>query len=68
MTNFSQRMADQNKLQELKTALEKSKQDYPKIAPIAAEAGYPMQNTKAQQIAAQIKALEAKIAAANDTF
>jgi hypothetical protein len=68
MTNFSQRMADQNKLQELKTALEKSKQDYPKIAPTAAEAGYPMQNTKAQQISAQIKALEAKITAANDTF
>jgi len=68
MTNFSQRMAEQNKLEELKAALEKSKQDYPKITPIAAEAGYPIQNTKAQQIAEQIKALEAKIAAHNDTF
>jgi UDP-N-acetyl-D-mannosaminuronic acid transferase (WecB/TagA/CpsF family) len=68
MTNFNQHFADQNKLEELKEALEKSKQNYPKIAPIAAEAGYPIQNTKAQQIVAQIKALEDKIAAANDTF
>lgn len=68
MTNFNQHFADQNKLEELKSALEKSKQDYPEKAATAAEAGYPMQNTKAQQIAAQIKALEAKIAATNDTF
>jgi hypothetical protein len=68
MTNFNQRMADQNKLEELKIALDKANQNYPKIAPTAAEAGYPIQNTKAQQIAAQIKVLEGKIASANDTL
>lgn len=68
MTNFNQTMADRNKLEELKSALDKVNQNYPQIAATAAEAGYPIQNTKAQQIAAQIKALEDKIASSYDTF
>lgn len=67
MATFSEIMADKNKLEELKIALAKSEQDYPEIAPTAAEAGYPIGNEKAQTIRKQIAELEKKIAA-NDTF
>jgi 5,10-methylenetetrahydrofolate reductase len=67
MASFNELMADKNKLEELKIALAKSEQDYPEIAPTAAEAGYPIGNEKAQTIRKQIAKLEQKIAA-NDQF
>ena len=67
MASFNEFMADKNKLAELEKALKESEQDYQKVAPIAAEAGYPIQNEKAQTIRNQIAKLEQKIAA-NDTF
>ena len=67
MASFNEFMADKNKLEQLKSALKESEQDYQKVASIAAEAGYPIQNEKAQTIRDQIAKLEQKIAA-NDTF
>lgn len=67
MASFNDIMADRNKLEELKSALEKSEQDYPKTAQKAAEAGYPIQNEKAETIRKQIAKLEQKLTA-NGTF
>ena len=67
MATFSEIMADKNKLEELKSALKEAEQDYQKVAPIAAEAGYPIENTKAFEISQKIEALERKLAG-NDQF
>jgi len=73
MTNFSQRMADQNKLQELnKTlanlqSLHQQNEDNPKLA-MMVEAGYPIvANLKIEQTKAAIRSVEKRIKeAAND--
>ena len=67
MATFSEIMADKNKLEQLKSALKEAEQDYQKVAPIAAEAGYPIGNEKAETIRKKIAKLEKKISA-NDTF
>lgn len=67
MASFNEFMADKNKLAELKIALAKAEKDYPKVTPKMLEAGYPIQNDKAQRIRNKIAKLEQKIAA-NDTF
>jgi len=73
MTNFSQRMADQNKLQELNQKLDKlqslnqQNEDNPKIA-MMVEAGYPIvKNLEIEQTKAAIRSVEKRIKeAAND--
>lgn len=67
MASFSEIMADKDKLEQLKSALQKSEQNHPKTTPKMMEAGYPIQNKTADQIRAKIAKLEKKITA-NDTF
>jgi hypothetical protein len=75
MTNFNQRMADQNKLEELNQTLAKlqslqqQNDDSPKLQ-MMVEAGYPIvKNLKIEQTKAAIRIVEKRIKeAANDTF
>ncbi len=75
MTNFNQRMADQNKLQELNQrlanlqSLHQQNEDNPKLA-MMVEAGYPVvKNLKIEQTKAAIRSVEKRIKeASNDTF
>jgi len=60
--NFVEMAAAENKISEIKAAIEKAEHDYPQAAKMATEAGFPnVRNAKVAKLKKTLETLENKI-------